>query len=364
MNVKTKFTKSNVRAFNTRQHNAAMKRVAAIESMQWAPQAPTGAIPIGPDGMSDIFIANEAVFTQQYFDEPLTTYAVGWRDPNNIDQTLEFFAPETPAPRRFTYKEWINIEEFLAEGTYDDLRAIGSEFPTVKFTGKETHARTENRGLRLRVDLDEVASPDSPLAGGIAAYQQRAVAKILRRLARNSVRRAIALISAAAVNTAKTWDTTPAKDPDQDVLSELVLGTTASGLRPNRVGYGETAWTKRGLSHRAQNTAGGYASAGLTMDQVASLFGTMGYVSRERFSALGNPLLEIIGNLVLMFFAMGGADIEDPSNVKRFVSPTDAGGPIRVYVQQVTSKLVDITVEKYELIKITSTLGIRQFTIS
>ena len=90
----------------------------------------------------------------------------------------------------------------------------------------------------------------------------------------------------------------------------------------------------------------------------------MGYISRERFSDRGGPLAEIVNNLVLMFFASPGADIEDPSNIKRFVSPTESGGPYRVYVQQVTSKLVDITVEHYELIKITSTLGIRKFTVS
>ena len=256
-------------------HNAqALTNVSAIEKLPYAPDWP-GNPPIGADGMSPIYLANESVFTQQYFDEPLTQYAVGWKDPNNIEQTLEFFAPMTPAPRRFTYKEWTNIEEFLSEGTYEDLRAIGGEFPTVKFTGKETHARTDNRGLRIRIDLDEVAAPDSALAGGIANYQQRAVAKLLRRLNRNSLRRAISVLSAAATNTAKTWDTTAGKDPDQDVLSELVTAATASGIRPNRIGYGETAWTKRGLSHRAQNTAGGYASAGLTIDQAAALFGCL-----------------------------------------------------------------------------------------
>ena len=56
--------------------------------------------------------------------------------------------------------------------------------------------------------------------------------------------------------------------------------------------------------------------------------------------------------------------MEDPSNIKRFTSITESGGEWRVYVQQVTSKLVDITVEHYELIKITSTLGMRKFTVS
>ena len=87
-------------------------------------------------------------------------------------------------------------------------------------------------------------------------------------------------------------------------------------------------------------------------------------VSKERFSTAGAALSEIVSNLVQMFFAISGADVEDPSNIKRFVSMTDSGGPLRVYVQQVTSKLVDITVEHYELMKITSTLGIRQFTVS
>src|SRR4051812_45552087 len=75
----------------------------------------------------EMYLANESVFTQQYFDEPLTNYAVGWKDPANIQATLDFFAPSVPVPRRFTYKEWTNIEEFLSDGANDDLRAIGGE---------------------------------------------------------------------------------------------------------------------------------------------------------------------------------------------------------------------------------------------
>lgn len=189
------------------------------------------------------------------------------------------------------------------------------------------------------------------------------IEKLKRRILRNSLRRTIALLSAAAVNTAKTWDTTAGKDPDMDVISELVLAATASGIRPNKVGFGDSAWAKRALSHRAQNDAGGYASAGLSPAQLAALLNADTYVSRERYSTAGAALAEIVSNLVLMFFAMG-SDVEDPSNIKRFTSITESGGEWRVYVQQVTSKLVDITVEHYELIKITSTLGIRKFTVS
>jgi hypothetical protein len=343
-----------------RHHSAALGRLTKIENEPVALIANEGAA-IQPGA---VYLANESVFTQQYFDEPLTNYAVGWRDPNNIEETLEFFAPSVPVPRRFTYKSWTNIEEFLSEGTYDDLRAIGGEFPSVIYTGSEVNARTDNRGLRLRVDLDEVADPNSPLAGGVAAYQARIVEKLKRRILRNSLRRAVTSLSAAAVNTAVTWNGGAGQDPDNQVLQQLVAAATQSGVRPNRVAWGDTAWSLRVLTHRAQNDAGGYASAGLTPEQVGMFLNVLPYVSRERFSAAGAGLAEVVGNLVFMFYALEGQDQEDPSNIKRFYSMTDSGGPWRVYVQQVTSKLVDITVEHYEKIVVTSLLGINQFTVA
>ncbi len=363
--MKTKFTQKQIQAGRAliAQNAQNLANVLATERMldrQLVASENDGTIKPG-----EVYLANESVFQQQYFDEPATLYAVGWRDPSNIEDALEFFAPQVSVPRRFTYKEFTNIEEFLSDGANDDLRAIGAEFPTVKYTGTETHARTDNRGLRIRIDLDEVADPTSALAGGLPVYQARAVEKLRRRLNRNSLRRSIALLSAAATNTAKTWDTTAGKDPDQDVLTDLVTGATARGMRSNRIGYGETAWTKRGLSLRAQNTAGGYASASLTPEALAMLLGIdQVHIDHARYSASGAALAEIVNNLVLMFFALSGADVEDASNIKRFTSPVEGGGPVRVYVQQVTSKLVDITVEHYELIKVTSTLGIRKFTVS
>ena len=88
---------------------------------------------------------------------------------------------------------------------------------------------------------------------------------LLMRLLRSELRRAITVASAAATNTAKTWDTTAGKDPDQDVLTDLIAAVDDSGVRPNRILYGDVAWNKRLIAHRAQSTSGGYASAGLTI---------------------------------------------------------------------------------------------------
>jgi hypothetical protein len=334
---------------------ARSHRIAAAETLADR-IANQGILPAGQGAKhGDIEFANAARLTEAYFSEPLTAYAVGWRDPNNIEATCDFFAPPVAVNRRFEYAEAVNAEEFLSET--DDVRAIGSDFKRVEFKSTKTTAKTQNKGLSICVDLDEVADKQG--------WEQNYTAKLLRRLLRNELRRAVALLSAAATNNAKTWDTTAGKDPDQDVRSDLLAASTASGIRPNRVGYGDTAWDKRGLSHRAQNTAGGYASAALTPDQLAALLMVdRVLVSRERYQATAAAKAEIVNNLVLEFFAADNLDPEDPSNIKRFWTPAEGGGRWRIYSQQISSKLYVITVEHYSLIKVTSTLGLRKLTIS
>jgi hypothetical protein len=189
---------------------------------------------------------------------------------------------------------------------------------------------------------------------------------LLRRLARNSLRRSLTLLSNAATNTTKTWDTTAGKDPDKDVETDLITAADASGVRPNRVFYGDTAWDKRRVSHRAQNTAGGFASAGMTPEQTAAYLNVDGVkVSRERYQSSASAKTQIVNNLVLMYYGMPNPDPEDPSNIKRFVTPIASGsGLFKVYTQQVSAKLYDISVEHYELTKVVSTLGARKFTVS
>ena len=301
-----------------------------------------------------ITAANDSLLTEAYFSQPLTSFAVGWRDPNNIEAALEFFAPKVPTSRRFEYASFVNVEEFYSE-TDDDLRAIGADFKQVEYRSSKVLGKTDNRGLRIVVDLDQVAE--------LPNWQEMYVGKLMRRLKRNALRRAFALLSAAATNTAKTWDTSA--DPDQDVISELVTAVTASGVMPSRAGYGHTAWSKRSLALRGGSNAGKFATSGFTPEQLAGLLGLdQVYVSKERYQSSASAKSEIVGTKVLMFTAASGQDTEDPSNIKRFVSGVDGGGDVRVYSKQINSKLWEIVVEHYESIKITSTLGIRQFTVS
>lgn len=302
-----------------------------------------------------ILYANDSRFLETYYSEPLTTYSVGWRDPNNIEGTLQFLAPEVPVGRRFEWKKATNAEEFLSE-TFDDQRAIGSDFKRVEYTATDVTDKTINKGLAIVVDLDNVTGN----------WEQEKTAKLLRRLQRNELRRGFAALSGAATNTAKTWNSSA--DPDQDVRDDLITGTNATGIRPNRVMYGDSSYNSRLKSYRAQNNAGGYASASMNEAQLAqALMVDRVMVSKERYQSSTSAKSEIIGTKVLMWYAQDGVDTEDASHIKRFVTmhPSEqGGGRYRVYRQQLSSKLVLISVEHYSKIVVTFATGIRQFTVT
>ncbi len=106
----------------------------------------------------------------------------------------------------------------------------------------------------------------------------------------------------------------------------------------------------------------------MTPDQLAArLMVDKVVISRERYQSSASAKSEIVSNLIFGFYAEDGVDTEDPSNVKRFVSNFSAeqgGGLVRVYSQQISSKLVALTVEHYSKIIVTFSSGIRQWTIS
>lgn len=332
--------------------------VAAVNMMVGAPtDAPIGR-DINTAEPGTVCAANATRFDEAFFSQPLTAYATGWRDAANLDAALDFFLPPVQTPRKFEFAKATNSEEFLSDGDNDDLRSIGDNFGYVEYTSAKQTSTTQNRGLTIRVDMDAVKEMPN--------WRQLYTGRLMRRLKRNVLRRGVTLLLAAATNTAKTWDVSAGKDPDQDVLAECIAYADAAGIYPNRVGYGQIGWSKRQLAHRAQTSAGGFASALLTPQSVAEFLGVdQVYVSKERYTSIGAGTMgKVVPDIVIAFTGLGSATPEDPSNIKRFWSATDSGGMFRVYEQIITSKLVDITVEYYDRVIVTSTLGIRKLTIS
>jgi hypothetical protein len=310
-----------------------------------------------PRAHGQLALANSSLFSEAYFNEPATNFAVGWKSEDGLEEALNFLAPPRQVPRNFTYFEWINAEMLLLESEVERIRAIGGEFKRVPYTSTKTAGTTDNKGLTVRIDRDQVVQQPG--------WENRYVGMLQDRLLRGEFKDAVALVAAAATNTAKTWDTTALKDPDKDVQTDLIAGATSSGLRPNRVLYGDTAWDKRAISHRAQTTSGGFASASMTPEQVASLLGVGEVkVSRSRYQSAAATKAEIVNNKVIEFIASNNPTEFDPTNAVRFWSPTNSGGMWRVYIQEVNAKLIDITVEWNSTTKILTTLGLRTLTIS
>ena len=302
-----------------------------------------------------VCVANANRFDAAHLSEPLTAFTVGWRDPENLRALLDFLAPPVRVGRRFEFKRADNAEAFLSES--DDVRAIGSAFKRVEYTGESVNAKTLNKGLTIRVDHDEEVGDD---------WQERYVQLLLQRLLRNELRRAIAALDGQDVNDDKTWtwhaDSNPTPNPDADVRAALAAAAGSTGLRPNRVIFGEGAWDLRANAYYAQQGAGAFHAAGLAPDDLArKLFVDGVRVVSARYSS-GSSKTAILGSHVYAYYAQDGAMKDEPSNVKRFVTPA-GGSDFRVYVES-SAKYTDITVEHYSNIVITSPLGIRRLAVS
>ncbi len=303
-----------------------------------------------------VAMADAASFNNTFFSEPLTTYAQGWRDPTNIDAILDFLFPAVQVPRRFEFRKHDDSADFLVDS--DDERSLGADFKRVKYSGSIQQSKTANKGLTMFVDADEIV--------GMPNWQQVYTGRLLRRCKRNDLYAGVNLLIAGAANTAKTWDGTA--DPDGDLVALVQAGGDLLGFNPNRLAFFGAAWTKRLTSMRAQDKAGATSSLMLrTADEVAAYVGAQrGMIVDARVklpdastkSKLGG------GNYAVAFYAEDGVGPEDPSATKRFWTPCGDGSQYRVYVRQVSEKLWSITVERYNKLAVTSTVGLVKYTVS
>lgn len=300
-----------------------------------------------------IYAANEARFTSVNYSEPLTQYTVGWRDPENLDALLDSIAPSVPVGRRFEFKMATNAEAFLSET--DDIRAIGANFKRVEYTGSSVNEKTYNKGLTIRLDKDDLLDD---------MEEERAVGRLMQRLSRNEVRRALTLIDAGATNAAKVWSAST--NPDKDLRDACIAAANVSGIRPNVLLFSESAWDLRLDAYEAAANTSSYAGRAAAMTPQDLARKTMvdrieivkaRYQSTASAKALVQTTLTVLG-----YYAVQGAGKDDPSNVKRFITP--AGTRYRVFRAE-KDKFVDLSVEHYSNIVITSSgASIRKLTVS
>ena len=295
-----------------------------------------------------IITANESKFTAGNYSEALTAFTVGWSDPDNIAEILDFIAPPIPVGRRFEFKRSKNAQAFYSES--DDVRAIGAEFKRVRYDGESINEKTINKGLTIRVDHDEVAGDD---------WQERYVQMLMQRLLRNELRRAVTALDTIAKSDDSETAWSGDANPDADIRAMLM----SAGDRPNRLLFGESAWDLRMTCLESQNSAVAFKAAAAAQSEIAAKFLLEGCkVLSSRYQSSPSEKTQILGKSVYAFFAQNAISKDEASNLKRFYTPMDEGTAFRVYCDE-HAKYTDLTVEHYSSIVATSELGVRKITV-
>lgn len=297
---------------------------------------------VSPAGQ--IQLANEQRFEHGSFSEPLTAFAMGWHDSEPLVSLLDYIAPAVPVSRRFEFRRADSSESFLTE--VDDIRAEGAAFKRVAYSGDSICAKTLNKGLTVRVDHDEIASDD---------WQERTVQKLLARLYRNELGRAVtALVDVCGEAKSVQWSKIEeGVGPDAEILKAIFEQGQLDGVESKRALFGRGAWQLRHQYYANQDRAGAFAGLLLSPEQLATHLGLDSVrLAKERLVGSENTAY---CNQVFLFNAERYVDKDDASNLKRFVTPT-AEGNFRVFMET-TAKYTDISVEHYSQIINTSNLG-------
>lgn len=300
-----------------------------------------------------VLAANDANFDQQHLSEGLTEYIVDTTDSDGLEELINRLFPIVPTSRAFAYRVHETAESFQAALNDEDIREIGGEFAKTRRTGTQVDGRTDNKGLTMILDNDQ--------GGEDAAIQQAAVMNLKGRLLRSDLYRGEALLEANDTAITPNWGASnAAADPDGDLMSELDLGGDARGINSNIVLYGGSAWVRRFQSLGLGDNAARHQTRNLTPAQLAMLVNAESIqISNYRYQSAAAAKSKLVGNKVYTYYAKQGLSKDDPSNIKRFVTPVSGGGVWRVYVEPLLKRTA-VTVEHYSRLALTSSLGIRK----
>jgi hypothetical protein len=205
------------------------------------------------------------------------------------------------------------------------------------------------------IDVDE---------NGGAIDEEAITANLLQRIFRNKFRRAITALLAikAGENLAFAGG-----QPDELRKAALAEAQLECGVYPNRGLIGLVGWNLRSASYAAQNNAGATAQSMKSLAQVAGdLFLDELRVDKSIYQQTKTAKDRIVPASFIGFHGRDGLTKDDPSTLKQFWTPVQGGGRYRVYrrVYGPGDKFIEITIEHYENIFGTSTIGVARKNIT
>ncbi|MBO7686493.1 MAG: hypothetical protein J6V72_08920 [Kiritimatiellae bacterium] len=302
-------------------------------------------------------LANESLFNNVFFSQPLTDFAVGYSNQEEaLQEMLDYLAPAVRAPRKFQYRVMNNKAAFEAVADGSDERALFGEFKVVTTHDGIVDDHTISKGLTTIIDKDELEDDPNVLEKRTAWLKQLQL--------RGDLLRTVALLNSLATNTAKTWSGSSGA-PDMDLRAAIKASRESMGLQPNRVLYGGGAWDARLQLLDKQNTAGAFAGMMRLENELARFARVRDIRVNDLVYSVCSGKQEIVtDSKVYIFSAYNEISTVDASNVKRFWSPVQGGGEWAVYVDDTAAEIIKLTVHHKNKIVSPNTLGVRTLTIS
>ncbi len=253
----------------------------------------------------------------------LTSYASGFSQKPRENGIADFVFPNVPTgTSQGQFKKYSGKNAFQVVET---LRAMGEAPNAIKFEADDGVINCRPHGLEIPIDdAERDAAGDEPNAKH--ALEEGKVSTLITTAQLARELRAQALIDKLAPVAGKGVWSDKDIDPIVELDEQIEAIVTQTGMMPNRIALGFSAWLK--LRHHPKVIARqpGAANIGLTTAQLSSMLAIplqvrVGTLSRDT-AKWGNAKAnqQIIGAKLLVFIGNDTPTIYDPSFGKTFTT--------------------------------------------
>lgn len=322
----------------------------------------TGATIIGDAPMlGQITVANS---TQNYagsLAQDITGYLAGLPS-NDESAMLEMLFPGVQTNDFFQFAKG-DDEGYLTEADGSDIRNAGASFKRVQYKGTTVTDSTQQKGLTMRVDHKTLPKVNGTVVPG---WENRYAANLRNRLIRADIVRGIALVDAAATNTAVTFSAST--NPDGLLRAQMQRTRVAAGsLAWAQMVIGNASWQGRIDAYEAATRAntGSVNHSDYTPEDLARYLLAKRVIIQDgiKQTSKGATKTDVLGLANYSYSVTDSPILDDPSNVKRAWSPVKGGGEWAVAIQEY-DVFTDITVWHESKIFIPYTAGIEKTTVT
>jgi hypothetical protein len=302
--------------------------------------------------------------------QTLTNYARGIAQDMSAS-LADFIAPWAPVGvASGQYKEFGDTDAFIA---YETARALGTGGRRIAFTATDKTFFCKPNSLEIGIDdaEREQAGKGDPLA------LEQAKIRLLVGQSRKSREAAVFAAIAASVSAADgvgSWSANTngvsTNDPIAEIDAQIEAIATLTGMMPNRIAIGLSAWKRLRHNSRVIARQPGAAVVGATMAQVAQMLlnpaieirvGILGTDSAKRG---GTSSKSIIGGTRLLHLRwQRHPDTFDPSFAKTFTSG-QAGVDVVKQWRDDNARSDIYAVDWSADIKVTSAISAKRITVS